>query len=41
MHVDIYTVMSAYKEPAYKELLVIRNLFLFPNHYQGTSSLRL
>ena len=24
---------SAYKEPAYKELLVIRNWFLFPNLY--------
>jgi len=33
------TVQSAYKEPAYKELLVIRNLFSFHNLYQGTSSL--
>ena len=27
------TVKSAYKEPAYKELLVIRNWFLFPSLY--------
>jgi len=35
----IITVMSAYKEPAYKELLVIRNWFSFPNPKQETSSL--
>jgi len=34
-----YTVKSPYKEPAYKELLVIRNRFPFPNLYQGTSLL--
>ena len=33
------TVESAYKEPAYKELPVIRNWFYFPELYQGTSSL--
>jgi len=32
----ISTVKSACKEPAYKELLVIRNWFSFPNIYQGT-----
>ena len=32
-------VKSAYKEPAYNELPVIRNWFLFPNLYQGTSLL--
>jgi len=32
-------VKSTYKEPAYKELLVIRNWFQFLNHYQGTSSI--
>jgi len=34
-----YTVKSAYKEPAYKELPVIRNRFSFPNLYQKTSLL--
>ena len=29
-----YTVESAYKEPAYKELPVLRNWFSFPNLYQ-------
>jgi len=33
------TVESAYKEPAYKELPVIRNWFYFPELYQGTRSL--
>jgi len=33
------TVKFAYKEPAYNELPVIRNWFLFPNLKQGTSSL--
>ena len=28
--------MSTYKEPAYKELQVIRNRFSFPNLYKGT-----
>ena len=36
---DVYTVKSAYKEPAYKELPVIRNWFAFPNLQQGISSL--
>jgi len=31
------TVESAYKEPAYKELPVIRNWFYFPELYQGTT----
>jgi len=31
------TVKSAYKEPAYKELPVIRNWFSLPNLYQGTT----
>ena len=30
---------SAYKEPAYKELPVTRDLFILTNLYQGTSSL--
>jgi len=34
-----WTVKSTYKEPAYKELPVIRNWFSFPNRYQGNSSL--
>ena len=29
-------VKSVYKKPAYKECLVIRNWFSFPNLYQGT-----
>jgi len=33
------TVKSAYKEPAYKIILLIRNRFSFPNIYQETSSL--
>jgi len=33
-----YTVYSAYKEPASKELLVTGNYFLFTNLYEGTSS---
>jgi len=33
-----YTVKSAYKEPAYKDLPVIRIWFLFPNLKQETSS---
>jgi len=32
-------VKSTYKEPAYKELPVIRNWFSFPNLYHETSSL--
>ena len=32
-----FTVNSAYNEPAYKKLLVIRNCCSFPNLYQGTS----
>ena len=32
------TVKSAYKEPAYKELSVIRNWFSFPNLNQETSN---
>jgi len=32
-------VKFAYKEPAYKEVPVIKNGYLFPNLYQGTSSL--
>ena len=38
MILDI-TVKSAYNEPAYKELQIIRNKFAFPNLFQGTSSL--
>ena len=37
--IHIHTVKSAYKEPAYKELPVIRNWFLFSNPYQETISL--
>jgi len=33
-----YIVKSTYKEPAYKELPVIRNWILFPNLTQVTSS---
>ena len=32
-------IQSAYKEPTYKELLVIRNWFSFTNIYHETSSL--
>jgi len=34
-----FTVKSAYKEPAYKELLVVRNWFSLPNLYLGIGSL--
>jgi len=33
------TVKSAYKEPAYKDLPVIRNWITLPNLYEETSSL--
>ena len=36
---DSNTLTYAYKKPAYKELPVKRNLFLFTNLKQGTSSL--
>jgi len=35
----LITLQSPDKEPAFKELPFIRNWFLFPNFYQGTSSL--
>jgi len=32
-----YIVKSADKEPAIKELLVIRKIFIFPKLYKGTT----
>jgi len=36
-HTRIISVVSADKDPVYKELPVIRNLFSFPNLKQGTT----
>ena len=33
---SVYTVKSAYKEPAYKELLVMRDLFFIPQSLART-----